>query len=324
MALSAVPLPPARVGEFYSVVLASYISGGVAPYYVLYNSHSHFAVPQFSVTPNTGGWLSLNFASGVLSGLPQVSEQETIFAFSVTDSSGLATSLTWTLNVSTSTAQPYLALITSEHNQKLNFMSVVQTLCAGVADSTAVINAIPLAYNLFTAQGAQLDTVGQWIGQGRVVSSVITVNFFGFCELPTSGPAYPTGGTPDSTNIYTFGELTNPSYAVSGVQYAARFYNLGETYTASTVLADPEYRTVLQALVGRNQYNTSNVLGLVAQLEQALLFIFGVPCQVLDYGTYSITVSIPAAAATAVDLALITTLDILPRPAGVKIVVTTH
>ena len=66
------------------------------------------------------------------------------------------------------------------------------------------------------------------------------------------------------------------------------------------------------------------MLGLVAQLEQALLFIFGVPCQVFDYGTYSITVSIPAAAATAVDLALITTLDILPRPAGVKIVVTTH
>ena len=323
MTLSAVALPPATVGQFYSVALTNYVAGGTPPYYIL-RPRGHFGAPAFEASPNTGNWLSFNFVTEILSGLPQTSEQETIFAFSVTDSSGLAASLTWTLNVGASSAQPYLALITSEHNKKPNFMSVVQTLCGGIADATAVVNSLPQAYNLFAAQGAQLDTVGQWIGQSRVVSQVITVNFFGFCELPTSGPAYPTGGTPDATNIYTFGELTNPSYNVSGTQYAARFYNLGEAYTASTVLADPEYRTVLQALIGRNQYSTINPLGLVAQLEQALFFIFGVPCQVFDYGTYSITVSIPASAATAVDLALITSLDILPRPAGVAIIVTTH
>lgn len=299
MSLSLAPLPAAQVGQQYAVNLAQFIQGGRAPYTVLSGPSG--------IVPNSGTWLSYNASTGVLSGVPPTAEVEVIAGIVVLDSSTpfpKFNSVGGTLTVSISTAQPYLARITSEHNQKPDFMSAVQTLCAGVADTTAVIAGLPTAFALGTAQGAQLDVVGQWVGQSRVIPDVVTINFFGFSQA--------LGGSPGgATNFLTFGEATNPSVG-------ARFYNYGETYTVTTTLSDTEYTTVLRAVITRNQFD-----GTVADIEEALMFIFGAACKVIDFGTLSVTISVPASSVTAVDLALISTLDILPRPAGVSYSVTT-
>ncbi len=195
-------------------------------------------------------------------------------------------------------AQPYAALITSEHNQKPKFMNLVNVLCAGLGDVTALLQSIPEAFNLNGgAQGTQLDILGQWIGQSRIIPSILVPGFFGMSELST--------GLPDGLQL-PFGELTNPS--IGGI-----WYDFGAPYNGTTTLNDSQYTTILNARIVRNQSS-----GTFAAMEAALLDIFGVPCQVIDNGNLTISL-IVGSPVSAVDQALINQLDILPRPAGVRI-----
>ena len=75
---------------------------------------------------------------------------------------------------------PYLALITSEHALAPNFVSVINTLTQGSADEQVVLQAMPQGYDLDTAVGVQLDSVGLWIGKTRAVSEPITDVYFAF------------------------------------------------------------------------------------------------------------------------------------------------
>ena len=188
-------------------------------------------------------------------------------------------------------ASSYSALITSEHNTKPDFMAWVDTLCGSAASITASILAIPAAFDLDNAVGAQLDVVGQWVGQARTVNAVLIVGFFGF---------------DDDVAAATFGEEGN-------ISIGGPFYEEGAPFEGSTVLGDTDYRTVLRARIVRNQSH-----GTLADIENALEFIFGSPAQVADAGTNSLAVTV-VNPITPTDQSLLRTLDILPRPAGVAI-----
>jgi hypothetical protein len=75
---------------------------------------------------------------------------------------------------------PYTSLITSEHNQKPNFMAVVAALMQPLADQISVTESLPLLYDLDTAVGAQLDATGQWIGVSRYLNVTLTNVYFSF------------------------------------------------------------------------------------------------------------------------------------------------
>lgn len=200
-------------------------------------------------------------------------------------------------------ATPYLSLITSEHNQKPNFMALVGTLTGAMGDAAAATESIVPAFELNgDAAGAQLDILGLWIGQGRIIPNVLVTGFFGFSDLGT--------GQPLGLQL-PFGDLR--SKAVGGI-----FFGLQDTAAGTTVLTDDQYITVLRARITRNQSN-----GTLPDLEQALAFIFGVGCSVADAGNLQlfITVSQPV---SPVDQALISSLDILPRPAGIPITSITY
>lgn len=171
-------------------------------------------------------------------------------------------------------------------------MAMVGLVTGAIGDITAQALALPQAFDLDSAVGVQLDIIGQWVGQARVVTNVLLTGFFGFLD--------------DSPPALTMGELTDPS--VGGV-----FYELGATYQQTTTLTDADYRTIIRARIVRNQSN-----GKLSAMENALQFIFQVPCSVSDIGDLSlaITVSKPI---TPVQRALLSTLDLLPRPAGVAI-----
>jgi hypothetical protein len=188
------------------------------------------------------------------------------------------------------TSLKYASLITSQHNQKPNFMALVNAITAGIGDVTRSIQSMQTAFDLDTAVGKQQDIVGQWVGQNRVVADVILPTFFGFG---------------DDASALTFGELGDTS--IGGV-----FYELGETFQVTTTLSDTDYRTILRARIVRNQSN-----GSLAALENALFYIFGVPANL----TLQITVGAPI---TPVQRALLTSLDILPRPSGVGITSITY
>lgn len=184
----------------------------------------------------------------------------------------------------------YTQLITSEHNQKPNFVATVALTANGIADITALIASLSNEFDIDNAIGAQLDVVGQWIGQGRQVQGILLVQFFGFADDPTA---------------LTFGELNNP--AIGG-----RFVELGDNGTSSAVLQDPEYRTILKAKIIANDFG-----GTIDELEDATNDIIGVPCQFIDPGTRVVMIIVSAEIDPVIQ-ALLTGYDILPRPAGVR------
>lgn len=185
----------------------------------------------------------------------------------------------------------YSALITSEHSAKPKFMALVQAIAGTAGDIANLIASLPALFDLDTAIGKQLDIVGQWIGQSRVVPGVLTLGYFGFVE---------------NVVALTFGEETD-------ISIGGRFYEEGEPFTSTAVLADPEYRTILKAKIVRNQYD-----GTQEEIENALAYIFNAPAHIRDNGTMVIDIVINAKISL-VDQSLLTNFDLLPRPAGVAI-----
>ncbi|TXE22164.1 DUF2612 domain-containing protein [Serratia ureilytica] len=66
---------------------------------------------------------------------------------------------------------PYLKRITSWHNDKPRFVATVDVLTQAFIDSQSTLAGMPADFDLDTAEGVQLDTVGLWVGIGRVVNS---------------------------------------------------------------------------------------------------------------------------------------------------------
>lgn len=188
-------------------------------------------------------------------------------------------------------APDYLALIPSANNKAPKFTAMVEAVTAAWAGLYELLEQMPAVFDVDTAVGVQLDTIGRWVGQSRLIEGVLLVQFFGFTDQLAALP---------------FGEEGNP--AVGG-----RFYGEGEPFTSTSVLADPEYRTLIKARIVRN-----NAQGTTAELVAALDFLFTAPCIVDDPGTMAIGVSI-GRPLTLVEQAIVAGLDILPRPAGVRI-----
>lgn len=194
------------------------------------------------------------------------------------------------------TSNIYSSLITSEHNQRPNFMAVVNLLCQGVSDCTDVINSLPTTFTLGSAIGAQLDIVGQWIGQSRIVAVSLLFGYFGFSEY---------GGGADGAQL-PFGEYSN--HSIGGI-----FFNLSDTTSATTTLNDGQYTALLDALVIRNEYK-----GTAAEVIKAIIDITGVTGSYISFDTGTLFVPLQIYGATTLQQEMISSLDILPRPAGVQ------
>jgi len=75
-------------------------------------------------------------------------------------------------------ATPFLDLITSEHNQRPNFMAMVEATVQPNADTIAVLDEIIAAFDLDLAVGAQLDVIGLWVGASRTLRIPLTNVYF--------------------------------------------------------------------------------------------------------------------------------------------------
>lgn len=188
-------------------------------------------------------------------------------------------------------ARDYLALVPSANNQAPKFTAMVKAVSDAWAGVYDLLVDLPQVFDVDTAEGVQLDIIGRWVGQSRLISGVLLLQFFGFDDNPAA---------------LNFGEEGNA--AIGG-----RFYGEGEPIAGTTLLADPEYRTLIKARIARN-----NAQGSTADIVRALQFLFSAPAVVEDPGTMAIGVAI-GRPLSLVELAIITNLDILPRPSGVRI-----
>ena len=179
---------------------------------------------------------------------------------------------------------PYTNLLTSEHNQKPNFVASVTASVQPFADALAVLSTFPTLFDIDTAVGSQLDVVGEWIGASRELAIPLTGVYFAF---DTAGVGFDQGtwlGPYDST-------------------------------TALTSLPDDAFRTLLRAKIANNQWS-----GTVPDAYALLDNLFaGNTVLIQDNGDMTMLLGIAGATLPAVQQALLENgyLDI--KPVGVRI-----
>lgn len=155
-----------------------------------------------------------------------------------------------------------------------------------------VFDDISLIDDIDTSTGVNLDSIGEIVGISRVLPNSIALEFFGFSDSAPIG--------------IRFGEEGD-----AGI--GARFREENEPATASSTLNDIEYRQLIRAKIIKNHSQ-----GTGEDMLRGLQFIFNDDRIILEDNydmSYDISVGRPI---TLAENALLD-LDILPRPAGVKI-----
>lgn len=69
---------------------------------------------------------------------------------------------------------PYLNLVTSQHQNKPNFISFLSSALNKIDDGISASNSISSSFDINSALGSQLDTLGQVIGQLRNIGVPLT------------------------------------------------------------------------------------------------------------------------------------------------------
>lgn len=108
------------------------------------------------------------------------------------------------------TTKDYLNLITSEHQDKPNYM---KTVALDVAVQVRVQNLLDSMIGLFdidNATGAQLDVIGKWAGISRNISIPIAGVFFSWDAAPTLGWDY--GSWQDTVGQANITSLPDDAY----------------------------------------------------------------------------------------------------------------
>jgi hypothetical protein len=95
----------------------------------------------------------------------------------------------------------YTYLITSQHRGKPKFESLVNLDTAAFSEISEMLTTVPGKYDLDTAVGVQLDTVGEWVGLSRYISTELPNVYFSFDDASLGldaglwkGPFDPTTG----------------------------------------------------------------------------------------------------------------------------------
>lgn len=117
--------------------------------------------------------------------------------------------LQWDVNTGPSfgSIASWLALVTSEHASKPKYMTMLTVTLQPLADTIAVIQSVPAAYDVDLAVGVQLDAVGQWVGASRNITTPLVGVFFSWATTGLGwGQANWTGNI-NQTQLITLPDL---------------------------------------------------------------------------------------------------------------------
>lgn len=178
----------------------------------------------------------------------------------------------------------YTDLITSEHQDKPNFAAVLAAILQPVADIIETVDALPAAFDLDAAVGAQLDIVGLWVGVSRLLLEPLVGVYFSF----------------DTVHLgFDEGQWQGPFDPTSGL----------------ASLPDDAYRALLYATIAANRWD-----GTIPGAYRVWQSLFGSSEKVLiqDFGDMSMLTALMDKSANATINALFTTGVIRLKPAGVR------
>ena len=126
--------------------------------------------------------------------------------------------------------QEALQWITDHFKDKDVFKRYLEVLFSQQSELLQEINNLLVNRSLSTAKGAQLDIIGNIVGQPRVQAQAALYSFFGFLEDVTA---------------QTFGDLNNP--ATGGF-----WYSRGQPTGGNITLDDDTYRRMIRARILKN------------------------------------------------------------------------
>lgn len=183
-----------------------------------------------------------------------------------------------------------------QYQESPKFLAYLKALLTSPGELEDVLQKVALQTDIDTAEGVNLDVIGEIVGISRIVPNSIPVQFFGFQGQP---------------GALIFGEEGYPGNG-------GRFRDEAESEFATSVLADPDYRLLLKAKIVKNHSKGTN-----EDILKGLSYLFGqggmaVQVAVNDQGGMAVQVAV-GRQLTFLEKVLITNLDILPRPAGVRI-----
>lgn len=72
----------------------------------------------------------------------------------------------------------YLLLVSASHADKPNYMAAVNALVAAFVDEMNVVGGLTTMFDVDTATGDQLDTIGLWVGATRNLVTPLTSVYF--------------------------------------------------------------------------------------------------------------------------------------------------
>lgn len=175
-------------------------------------------------------------------------------------------------------------LVINQLSDSSNYNDVLQWMADNYDDIDEILAYVG-TINIFTARGVWLDLIGAIVGQTREIPNAIDYSYFGYAGQPTAAG---------------YGQ--------------ARYYVQGDPLSASSILADDEYRKVILARVARNYGDISEV-GVVEGLQN----IFNtnqIYINTPSGGKFTVYIGAPT---TMVDDAILGELDIIPRGAGIGV-----
>jgi hypothetical protein len=184
-----------------------------------------------------------------------------------------------------STVQDYLDLITSEHDDKPNFVAMVTLYTSVLVQIQSVLNSFIPLFDLDTPPvGNQLDIIGQWVGVSRDVAIPITGVYFTWDGSVAQG--------------WDNGVWQDPSQP-----------------SAITVLPDDSYLILIKAKIAANHWDgtTEGAYAIWNILFPNFIIL------IQDNQNMSFVVAIQGIVPDSLTVALITGGDLLLRPEGVLI-----
>lgn len=184
-------------------------------------------------------------------------------------------------------ATNYLNLITAEHKDSPRFVATVDLSCSAYLQGQSVLSQLPSHFDVDSAVGKQLDTIGEWVGIDRRVYMDILGYYF---------------------------EFDNEEFSVGWDEgiWKQEF----DIDKQATALDDQTYRKVIYAKIATNHWD-----GTAESLYKVFEETFGGAYHliIIDHLDMSFSITIAGQRITQLDEALLKGSYIDVHPAGVKV-----
>ena len=192
----------------------------------------------------------------------------------------------------------YKNLLIIQYHEKPKAQATIEALVRVILADGILLD-IDNAFNLDTAVGVQLDTIGKYVGIDRFYNVTDPVDYFAVTPYSESSP--------ETHQKYGFSNYSNFPMSVGNGTI-----NYDTVITLGNQLNDADFRTLLKLKIARNYSNHSH-----KSIDAILYEFFGVNVYATSPNDMTMTFNITPAAPIGIIRAAIQK-DILPRPLGVS------